>query len=86
MTRLSLALLATLALGGTALATEQPGASGHAPGHEMKDGQMKSGNKMQGSPNAAGFDKSKSDTTGSTAPGQGSGAASATSSDSKVKQ
>ncbi len=83
MTRISLAILATLALGGTALATEQPGASGNAPGHEMKQGD---GKKMQGSPNAAGFDKSKSDTTGSTAPGQGSGAASATSSDSKVKQ
>lgn len=81
MTRASLAIIATLALGGTALATEQPGASSQAPGQQMKDG-----NKMQGSPNAAGFDKNKSDTTGSTAPGQGSGAASATSSDSKAKQ
>ena len=79
MTRLTFAVLATLALGGTALATEQPGASGNAPGHEMKQGE---GKKMQGSPNAAGFDKNKSDTTGSA----GQGAASATSSDSKAKQ
>ena len=82
MTRLSVLVLASLALGGSALAAEQPGASGNAPGHEMKQG---SDNRMQGSPNAAGFDKSKSgtsDTTGST----GSGAASATSSDSKVKR
>lgn len=79
MKRVSLAVLATLALGGTAFATEQPGASGNAPGHEMKQGD---GKRMQGSPNAAGFDKNKSDTTGSA----GQGAASATSSDSKVKQ
>lgn len=84
MKRLSLAVLATLSLGGVALATEKPGASTHAPGQEMKQGET---NKMQGSPNAAGFDKNKSgasDTTGST--GQGSGAASATSSDSKAKK
>ena len=82
MKRLPLIVLASLALGGAALAAEQPGASSNAPGQQMKQG---SDNKMQGPPNAAGFDKSKSgasDTTGST----GSGAASATSSDSKVKR
>ncbi|GAB6842276.1 hypothetical protein HNR00_003486 [Methylorubrum rhodinum] len=78
MTRVSLAVLATLGLCGTALAMEKPGAAANAPGQEMKQGE---GKKMQGSPNAAGFDKNKNDTTGSA----GQGAASATSTDSKAK-
>lgn len=64
MKNLTLAVLASLALTGTALAVEQRGAASHSPGHEMQDTGSKAG-----SPGASGYapgHEMKSDTTGST--------------------
>ena len=64
MKRLSLALLATLALGGAALA-EDKAAPPSSPGSEVKKDDQ---GKMKGPPNASGFEKKDagSSTSGST--------------------
>ncbi|GJD55950.1 hypothetical protein [Methylobacterium dankookense] len=64
MKNLTIAVLASLALTGTALAAEQRGASPNTPGHEMQDKGSRTG-----SPGASGYapgHEMKSDTTGST--------------------
>ncbi|MEE7502017.1 hypothetical protein ACLBXO_05985 [Methylobacterium sp. C33D] len=73
MTRLPMIVLATLALGGSALAAEQ-GASSKTPGHEMQDRGSRAG-----SPGASGYapgHEMKSggmESTGSTTHSGGSG-------------
>ncbi|MCJ2089155.1 hypothetical protein MKK88_24670 [Methylobacterium sp. E-005] len=73
MPRLPIIILATLALGGTALAAEQ-GAASRTPGHEMQDHGSR-----PGSPGASGYapghemKSGTSDSTGSTSRMGGSG-------------
>lgn len=72
MTRLSIIVLATLALGGSAVAAEQ-GASSKTPGHEMQDRGSRAG-----SPGASGYapghemKSGGTDSTGSTSRSGGS--------------